>query len=250
VASTPTGSPFGVEVGVVNTPRQPPSEIEMKIAFLGYGSMAKALGLNWAEKHELMFAGRNPEKAAALAEALGHGGRAGSEADAAAFADAVVLATRSGGVFDTIEAAGGGEALAEKIVIDINNPVMANRLETGEFLPRSYDGGSLAEAIQRAAPGAKVVKAFNMCHTTVWEMDEPVIDGRRVAVLLAGDNAAAKDAVAGLVEDVGCEPVDLGELKYARLLEPAAAIVIKMLFSGRDKHTMLNLIQPERKPIA
>jgi hypothetical protein len=43
--------------------------------------------------------------------------------------------------------------------------------------------------------------------------------------------------------------VDLGELKYARLLESAAAIVIKLLFSGRDPHTVLNLIQPEVKPI-
>lgn len=44
----------------------------------------------------------------------------------------------------------------------------------------------------------------------------------------------AKRQVATLIEDIGCEPVDLGELKYARLLEPAAAIVIKFLFAGRD----------------
>lgn len=48
----------------------------------------------------------------------------------------------------------------------------------------------------------------------------------------------------------GCDPVDIGELKYARLPEPAAAIVIKLLLSGRDPHTVLNLIQPEAKPIA
>jgi hypothetical protein len=30
----------------------------------------------------------------------------------------------------------------------------------------------------------------------------------------------------------------------------AEAFVIKLLFSGRDPHTLLNLIQPESKPIA
>ncbi len=36
---------------------------------------------------------------------------------------------------------------------------------------------------------------------------------------------------------------------YARLLEPTAAIVIKLLFSGHDARTVLNLIQPEVKAI-
>jgi hypothetical protein len=34
-----------------------------------------------------------------------------------------------------------------------------------------------------------------------------------------------------------------------RILESAAVIVIKLLFSDRDLHTVLNLIQPEVKPI-
>jgi 8-hydroxy-5-deazaflavin:NADPH oxidoreductase len=81
-------------------------------------------------------------------------------------------------------------------------------------------------------------------------MDPPVFDGRRLVVLYCGDDADAKRQVATLIEDVGAEAVDLGELKYARLLEPAAAIVIKFLLAGRDPHTVLNLIQPEVKPVA
>jgi predicted dinucleotide-binding enzyme len=52
-----------------------------------------------------------------------------------------------------------------------------------------------------------------------------------------------------LIEDIGCQAEDIGDLKYARLLEPAAAIVIKLLFSGHDAYTVLNLIKPEVKPI-
>lgn len=55
--------------------------------------------------------------------------------------------------------------------------------------------------------------------------------------------------VARLIQDTGSEPSDLGGLRYARLLEPAAAIVIKFLLSGRDPRTVLNLIQPEAKPV-
>ena len=94
------------------------------------------------------------------------------------------------------------------------------------------------------------MKAFNMCSAKVWKMDPPLFDGRRLVVFYCGDDAEAKRQVAGLITEMGCEPVDVGELKYARLLEPAAAIVIKFLLSGRDPHTVLNFIQPEVKPIA
>lgn len=88
-----------------------------------------------------------------------------------------------------------------------------------------------------------------MCQASVWEMDPPRFDGRKLTALFCGDDADAKATVAALIEQLGCEAVDIGELKYARLLEAAACIVIKFLFSGRDRRTVLNLIQPEVKPV-
>jgi predicted dinucleotide-binding enzyme len=217
----------------------------MKIALIGYGNMAEALGSRWVGKHELYISGRNANKALALAEKLGT--RHGSEADATAFGEVIVLATRHEAVFDAMAAAGGPDALAGKILLDINNPV---NIFDGDFLPKTFDGESLAEAIAAYAPAARVVKAFNMCNAGVWQMDPPVFDGRRLVVLYCGNDFGAKRQVATLIEDVGAEAVDLGELKYARLLEPAAAIVIKFLLAGRDPHTVLNLIQPEVKPVA
>jgi len=93
------------------------------------------------------------------------------------------------------------------------------------------------------------VKVFNRCNAVVWQMEPPVFDGRRLVVLYCGDDAA-KQKVAALIENTGGEAADLGELKYARLLEPAAAIVIKFILAGRDSRTVLNLIQPEVKRIA
>ena len=153
-----------------------------------------------------------------------------------------MLATRHEAVFDVIDSAGGGQAFADKTVIDINNPVDAF---DGDFLNKSYEGGSLAEAIARLAPGAHVVKAFNMCQASVWQMNPPEFDGRRLVTLYCGDDADAKRRVARLIQDIGSEPEDIGELRYARLLEAAAGIVIKLLFSGYHPHTVLNLIRAE-----
>lgn len=219
----------------------------MRIGFIGYGQMAAALASRWAATHALFVGGRDPAKARALAEQLGYGTRHGSEAEAVRFGEAIVLATQHYAVFAAMDAAGGPAAFAGKVVIDINNPVSAF---DGDFLVKDYDGRSLAEAIAAYAPEAAVVKAFNMCQATVWQMDPPLFDGRRLVVLTCGNDPSAKGQVAGLIEEIGAEPVDLGPLAYARLLEAAAAIVIKLLFSGSDPHTALNLIQPEAKPIA
>lgn len=216
----------------------------MKIGFIGYGSMAEALASKWVTKHSLLIGGRNLEKAEKLAKKLGANVEFGSEAEAAEFGEVIVLATTHEAVFEAIDAAGGNDALAGKVLLDINNPV-----DTSDFLAKSYDGISLSEEIARVAPDAHVVKAFNMCQASVWQMNPPVFDDRTLVVMYCGDDNRAKRQVADLIEDVGCEAIDIGDLKYARMLEPAAAIVIKLLFSGHDPYTVLNLIQPEVKAI-
>ena len=214
----------------------------MKIGFIGYGSMAEALASKWVEKHSIFIGGRNLEKAGKLSKKLGKNVEFGSEAQAADFGEVVVLATPHEAVFEAINAAGGKDALAGKVLLDINNPV-----ETPDFLAKSYDGVSLSEKIAEAAPNAHVVKAFNMCQAKVWEMKPPVFDGQPLVVMYCGDNNQAKEKIAVLIEDVGCEAKDIGDLKYARMLEPAAAIVIKLIFTEHNLYTVLNLRQPEIK---
>jgi len=223
----------------------------MKIAFIGHGSMARALAGRWASAHEAFIGGRDAARAAALAADIGAAG-SGSVADAVRFGEVVVIATPAGAVGDAINSV-GTDAFAGKIVIDINNPVSVPggpHADTGEhYLPARFAEGSLAEHIAALIPRARVVKAFNMCQASVWEMNPPRFDGRKLTALFCGDDADAKAAVAALIEHIGCEAVDIGELKYARLLEAAACIVIKFLFAGRDARTVLNLIQPEAKAI-
>ena len=213
----------------------------MKIGIIGAGGMARALAGKWQQNHEIMVSGRDPEKTKVAADKVN--AKHGTAAEAAAFGDVVVLATRWQDVFDAIEAAGGPDAFAGKIVVDINNPV---DIET--FLTTREDGRSLTEAIADALPGARVGKAFNMAQVAVWEDADMTYDGRQMVVIYTADEDA-DDVFATLISDVGAEPQRLGGNAHAYQLEAAAAIVIKHLFAGRDPKTIFNFIQPEVKPI-
>lgn len=213
----------------------------MKIGFVGAGGMAKALAGKWADKHEVMLSGRTLEKTRDAAQSVG--AAVGAAADAVAFGDVVILATRWEDVFTAIEDAGGAAAFEGKIVIDINNPV---NIET--FVTTRADGRSLTEAIAAALPGAQVGKAFNIAQVAVWADPDMTYDGRQMATLYTSDDGADA-AIAELIADVGAEPLRLGGNAHAYQLEAAAAIVIKFLFAGGDPHTIFNFIRPETKPI-
>ncbi|MEM8972436.1 MAG: NAD(P)-binding domain-containing protein [Pseudomonadota bacterium] len=213
----------------------------MKIGIIGYGGMAQALAGKWSGKHEVMLSGRNLINAAEAADRVS--AASGTAAEATAFGDVVVLATRHQDVFSAIESAGGAEAFIGKVVIDINNPVSVE-----SFLTTREDGRSLTEAISEALPGAHVGKAFNMAQIKVWTDTDMTYDGRQMVTLYTADESA-DSAIAELIADVGAQPLRLGGNEHAYQLEAAAAIVIKFLFAGGDPNTILNFIRPETKPI-
>ena len=113
-----------------------------------------------------------------------------------------------------VEIARGLGDLSGKIIIDPTNVVSRE----GGRMSHGIEGkGSNAALIQAAAPGAFVVKAFN---TLNWQqMVNPETAGGPITIMLAGDNADAKNTVAGLVRGMGLEAVDVGGLEYAHVLE-------------------------------
>ena len=126
----------------------------MSITILGAGNMAKGLaGLFANSGYEVVLGSRDPSKAQAAFASLGAKVRATDIKTAVAASELVVLAVPFNAVAATIEAAGG---LAGKIVVDITNPLTADYqgLTIGHTT-------SAAEEIQKLAPQAKVVKAFN-----------------------------------------------------------------------------------------
>lgn len=205
----------------------------MRIGVLGAGVMADALGTRWAANgHEMMVAGRTAGKAQALARKWG--GRAGSFREVAEFCDIALIAVLYQGMPATL--AEIGDALQGKPIVDCNNPVEIER-----FTLITEPGRSMAQNIERAT-GGHVVKAFNLCHARVWQMQPPLFDNRRLVVPYCGDHPAALEATRQLIADIGGEPLLIGGLQQALHLEAMAAIVISLLFGGRDPHTVFNLV--------
>lgn len=140
---------------------------------------------------------------------------------------------------ETIAAA--GNALRGKTIIDCTNPIEVEHLTL-----TTPPGESLAEHIERAT-GGHVVKAFNLCQASVWRLDPPVFDGRPLPVPFRGDDETALGRTEELITALGCVPVRVGDLRHARHVEAMAAITISLLFSGRDPHTVFNLVDLGRR---
>ena len=113
-----------------------------------------------------------------------------------------------------------GAQLDGKILVDISNPLN----QTFDDLS-TPPGTSAAEELARVAPaGTKVVKAFNTVFAR--NMSTGKVAGEPLALFVAGDDAAAKEAVMGLGRDIGFDSVDAGPLRAARYLEPMALLTI------------------------
>lgn len=194
----------------------------MRIGVLGTGNMADALATHWARAgHEVTIGGRDAGRAARLAARVGGGARPAGLRTAAGSGQDVVLAALPFGAGEEVVRELRA-ALAGTVLLDCSNPVGEGfRLLTG-------GGPSAAQRLAAAAPGARVVKAFNLCHEDVWRMRPPVFGGRPLAVPLCGDDETALALVRELVRDVGCEPLAGGGLKRAGLLEATAALFISL----------------------
>ncbi len=183
------------------------------IAIIGTGNVANGLGPQFARLgHTVVYGSRNPsrDEVIALVESTGNGASAATPAQAASSADIVVLAV-PGGAIETVTKGLGD--LAGKIIIDPTNPL--RRREDGLF--EMGVETSNAELIQGWAPDAFVVKAFN---TLNWRtMADPDSASGPVSIPLVGDNAAAKATVASLVEGIGLEPIDVGPIRHAHIVE-------------------------------
>ncbi|MFB7618450.1 NADPH-dependent F420 reductase [Kitasatospora sp. NPDC056181] len=200
----------------------------MRIGIIGAGNMAQALGGQWARAgHEVVFGARDAARAATAAGQAGAGARAvAGPAAAAAFGEAVLVAVPADRAEGVLAAAAPP---AGRVLIDCTNPVAFPPLTL-----TTAGGPSMAERIAAAAPGTHVVKAFNVCHESVWRLTPPVFDGRPLAVPLCGDDPDALALVGRLAADLGAEPVPAGGLAAARLLEATTAFVIGLWFAGRD----------------
>ena len=143
-----------------------------------------------------------------------------SNREACERADVVVLSVPPAAIEAT--AADLADALAGKVVVSVASPVVFR-----DGRPTANPGPvSLAEVVARAAPNASVVAAFHTVSAkALARVDQPLDED----VLLAGDDAEAKELVSTIAERcVAGRAVDAGPLESARWLEPLTAVLLNV----------------------
>ncbi len=194
----------------------------MKIAIIGVGSVGTALAKSLVKAgHDVLIASRDPEDAGGAVASTG-AQLAGSNAEAAAASNIVILAvpfTSAPQIASEI-----AEAAAGKTVVDVSN-----RMSVGPTGPDIDTTSSNAEELAALLPKSRVVKAFNTLFAS--KQHDPIADGLQLDGFLAGDDAAAKDEVSALLASIGLNPIDVGPLARARQLEGMAFLNISLNIS-------------------
>jgi predicted dinucleotide-binding enzyme len=212
----------------------------MRIGILGSGDVGRALGSAFAAcGHEVMVGSReanNPKIREWAAKAGAHAS-GGTFADAARFGEVMVIATLWTGTENALRLA-GPENFAGKVVIDATNPldftITPPRLAIGH-------SDSAGEQIQRWLTTARVVKAFNIVGHT--HMFRPEFPGGPPDMLIAGNDAAAKQVVSQILNEFGWEVIDLGGIENSRYLEPLAMAWVAYGFRNRSWNHAFKLLR-------
>jgi len=200
----------------------------MKISVLGTGAVGRAVAGRLDELgHDVSMATRDPAATAARDDhadwATVHPGvRLLAFGEAASGADLVVNALGGDIVLGVLEEV--GPDLVGRVLVDLSNPLDHSH----GFPPRLFvkDDDSFAEQLQRAHPGARVVKTLNTMNNAV--MVDPGRLGESTTVFVSGDDASAKATVVALLRELGhTDVIDLGGLETARGSEMFLALWVR-----------------------
>ncbi len=172
----------------------------MNLTVIGRGNVGGALARLW-------------ERAGHTVTAIGRDGGDASDADA------VLVAVPSDAIANALTRVRG---LRGKIAIDATNA----------FAGRNDEYESLAHEV-KAIVGGPIAKAFNLQHSALYNR----IDGERVrpSNLYAAENGA-RPMVERLSRDAGFDPVSVGGLEHARMLEDAVGLFGAIRRAGGGPH--------------
>jgi hypothetical protein len=205
----------------------------MEIAFIGYGNVGGALADHLQRLgHSVTLAAKNRQsESVGRALATNPGLKVAAPGDAVRAAEVVFLATP----YQANEAALRAVApeLAGKVLVDCTNPV-------GPGLTHGLGSArSGTETIQAMLPETRVVKSFTIYGYE--NLEDPSYPGHdvRPVMMLCGNDPAAKTTVAGLVEQLGWQPLDVGGAEQALHLEHMTLLWVRMVrVDGASPHTV------------
>lgn len=198
----------------------------MKIAILGgTGEQGPGLALRWAlAGDEVIIGSRQKEKgervAAELNAELGRDLLRGTDnVEAAAAADVVFITVPYSAHVKTLETV--REQVQGKIFVDVSVPLDPDNARR-VVMPEA--GSATEEAKQILGDGVQVVCALQNISAHLLRDVKAEVD---CDVLLCGDKDA-RPVVAALVRKLGINPIDVGPLAAASLIEPITALLIRL----------------------
>ncbi len=192
----------------------------MTISIVGSGNIGSALARQFARK-SLAVSIANTRGVSALAPLTAELGTSVKAVglDEALQADTVILAVP----FPAVSDLAPRTTWAGRIVIDATNAI-----DKPGFTPTDLGGKLSSEVVAETLAGARVVKAFNTLPAAVLGQ-EPEEGGARRVLFLSGDDSAARESVAAVVESLGFAPIDLGSLSEGRAQQFGGALVLRNL---------------------
>jgi len=212
----------------------------MKLGIFGTGIVGQTLaGALAAKGHDVMIGTRDPQATMQRESASGatrtpfrdwYAGHAavklGTFTEAARFGEALINATSGSGALPALEGA-GADALGDKILLDVSNPLGYSKGSPPTLTVSNTD--SLAEQLQRAFPRVRLVKTLNTA-TAALMVNPGAIGGGDHTMFVAGNDADAKAKVKGwLGEWFGWRDViDLGDVTNARGMEMLLPLWVRL----------------------
>ena len=182
-----------------------------KIGIIGSGKIGGTIGGLWVKAgHSVFFSSRHPEELKDLVSGLGSLAQAGTVAQAVAFGDVIFVAVPYKALPEVGKENAAG--LKGKVVLDACNAVAGR---DGQELADQVERDGIGVVSQKYLPGTKLVRAFNTMGFGVFAKEAHRPDPK-LAIPIAGDDAEAVQAAAGLVRDAGFDPVVVGKLADAR----------------------------------
>ena len=205
----------------------------MRIGLIGAGMIGGTVAqLAVDQGHEVVLSNsRGPMALVDQVRELGDAARAATPREAARDADLVVVAVP----LHALQQLPAAE-LAGKVVVDANNYYPARDGQVAELDEGKTTSSELLAAL---APDARVVKAFNSIHFRQLgsQGEDPGTPGRR-ALPIAGDDADAKQVVAGLVDSFGFDVVDAGPLAEGWRFQPGTPAYNVRLDEGQLRRAL------------
>ena len=175
--------------------------------FIGSGHIGSTVArLAIDAGHDVVMSNsRGPETLTELIDKLGPQARAATPAEAAAAGDVVVVTIPLKNREDVPVA-----ELRGKVVIDTMNYYPQR---DGHIAELDDESTTTSELLQAHLPESRVVKAFNnIFFGHLAALPRPSGSVERSALAVAGDDPEAKQLVAGLLDQIGYDTVDLGPL--------------------------------------